>query len=112
MRQKLKKTPKSSNSSGNNNNKRRTCPRLSQTNSTARKLFDSGEKDSPITKDSPLSEESSPSLSIDERDSFLTADGGESMNTCESGTDNVDEDENNKKKMMCWFPLFEGNRSN
>jgi len=51
--------------------------------------LDSGEKDSPITKDSPLSEESSPSLSIDDRDSFLTADGGES---------NVDEDENNKKR--------------
>jgi len=107
----VEKTPESGNSSGNNNKGRRTGSPLSQTNSIAQKLLDSKENDFPITNDSPLSEESFPSLDIAERD-FLTADGGESTNTCESGTDITLMKMKIIKKMLYWIPLFEGNRSN
>jgi hypothetical protein len=78
----VEKTPTSGNSNSNHRGSR-TGSQLSETNNIARKLLDSKEKDPPITNDSPLSEESFPSLDIDERDSFLTADGGESTNSCE-----------------------------
>ncbi len=63
-------------------------------------MLDSEDKDSSITNDSLLSNKSFPSLNIDERDSFLTADGGETTNSCELGTDNIDKVEKNLKKQI------------
>jgi hypothetical protein len=54
-------------------------------------MLDNEDKDSPITNDSPLSDESFPSSNIDERDLFFTADGGEITNSYELVTNNIDE---------------------